>query len=371
METIGVYVHIPFCLKKCGYCDFLSFPYNKEKMALYVEALIKEIKLYEKKKYQINSLFFGGGTPSLLSVEALESIMKALKEQFKFSKEAEITLESNPGTWTLEKAKGYKALGINRISMGVQSLNDDMLKVLGRQHDVSDVYSSMDMLKAAGFSNINLDLMFALPGQSVKHLENTMEKMLALEPTHISAYSLTYEPGTPFYERLEDQAEDQLDREMYHVVKEFLKSKGFHQYEISNFAKENYACQHNLVYWKRKPYLGLGLNAHGCMKASRIANVSDFDVYVKSLSNNEWPIESVTPLSKEDQIFEHIMLNLRLNDGLDIQEINSLYEIDFEDMYKKEIMALMHDALVERHHNHLVLTEKGMDLSNQVFLKFL
>jgi len=371
MTDIGVYIHIPFCLKKCGYCDFVSFPYNRKVMATYVDHLVEEIRLTESGPYRIKTLFFGGGTPSLLGLDELARIMAAIKEKYIFADHAEVTLESNPGTWTLENAEGYKALGINRISMGVQSLDEDLLQVLGRQHNVDQVYESMALLRQAGFDNINLDLMFALPGQKIDQLVSTLEKLVALGPEHISAYSLTYEEGTPFYDHIEDQADQELDRTMYHQVQRFLLEAGYDQYEISNFSKPGYACQHNLVYWKRKPYMAFGLNSHACINEMRLANTADLQTYYQMIDKGILPIVERTPLTIEDQAFEDIMLNLRLNEGLDVLAYNKTYACDLLADYKDEIKDLVDQGLLRLNDSHLVLTAKGMDLSNQVFIKFL
>lgn len=371
MKPIGLYIHIPFCIKKCHYCDFVSFAYDPSKVEAYVEHLIKEINLHKNTSYEIKSIFFGGGTPSLLSGQALSKIMAAIKNQWTLSDDVEITLESNPGTWTYEKAKAYKSLGINRISMGVQSLSDNLLKVLGRQHTTSQVYESMAILKKAGFENINLDLMFALPGQTIEDLKESLDKIIDLGPSHISAYSLTYEEGTPLYKYVDDKVNDDIDREMYHQIIKTLKNRGYIQYEISNFSKEGYACVHNMIYWKNIDYIGIGLNAHSYIEGNRQSNVREMDAYIDMIDKKQLPVLEINPLTQEDLIFEYIMLGLRLLEGISISDFNQRFNEDFQMTYQDILQDLLEAELCTFEKGRLKLTLKGLDLSNQVFLKFM
>lgn len=372
---ISLYIHIPFCKKKCDYCDFLSFPYKDNEMDSYLKALNQEIVLYgQLYKQEVKSIFIGGGTPSLLSGEQMKDLMTTIKENFLLS-DCEISMESNPGTLSLDKLNAYKAAGINRISMGVQSLEDDMLKTLGRIHSADTVRDSVKKIKSAGFNNFNFDLMFGLPGQTLKQLEYTVNEMIKLNPTHISAYSLKYEEGTVFYDKLEKDElspiSDELDRDMYHKIIEKLESAGYLQYEISNFSKPGLECVHNLVYWQKEDYLGIGLGAHGCIDNERVYNTSDMATYISRVDDQKLPREGADPINREDDIFEYIILNLRLNQGLSLSSFKECYDYDFLIKEKNTIRELIEEGLMILKGDRLSLSTRGRDLSNQVFIKFL
>ncbi|MCH4887739.1 radical SAM family heme chaperone HemW [Acidaminobacter sp. JC074] len=370
---ISLYIHIPFCVKKCGYCDFVSFEYDRDQLKSYLEDLKKEIVYYGGKK--VHSIFIGGGTPSLLSGQEMIDLMALVYDHFDMSACQEISMESNPGTLTLENLLDYKKAGINRISMGVQTLNNDTLKTLDRIHDVGDVYHSVKLIKEAGFDNFNMDLMFGLPGQTREMLSKTVEKMVRLEPSHISAYSLKFEEGTAFYKKLEagelTEIDDDLDRDMYHLIEKILLDHNYYQYEISNFSKVGFECKHNLVYWEKKDYIGLGLGAHSCLNNERFYNFSNFEDYHQSVSSRGHGVKGSDKIDPQEDLFEYIMLGLRLNKGLDIDALNKRYDLDFETRYKDEIHKLMAQALLEWSDKRLKLTSLGRDLSNQVFLQFL
>lgn len=369
---ISLYIHIPFCVKKCEYCDFISFKYDSEKLNLYLDKLIEEIKVYKEQSLKVRTIFLGGGTPSLLNSDQVKKLFEVLKNNFDLSACDEITIETNPGTINEEKISCYKSVGINRISMGVQTLKNETLKTLGRIHDVNTVFESVDLLKNQGFHNFNLDLMFGLPGQTIKQLSETVDEMIRLNPTHISAYSLKIEEGTPFYDQYENgtlkPVDEDLDREMYHTIVSKLKNAGYHQYEISNFSKKGFECQHNLVYWQEKEYLGLGLGAHSFMAQKRFSNETDMDKY---LSSNQLIRKEAEVIEKDEAMFEMIMLRLRLNEGLPIQLFNNRFCVDFLKVYHKEIEELIEMKLVLIEDNYLRLTDLGRDLSNSVYIKFL
>jgi len=376
MKKMSLYIHIPFCVRKCGYCDFISFDYNQDNMTEYMKSLIKEIEHYSKQyDRKIHTIFIGGGTPSLLSGLEMKNLMTVIKENFDISDCVEISMESNPGTLTEEKVKAYKEAGINRISMGVQTLNNDTLKSLDRIHDVQAVYDSVEAINKAGINNFNMDLMFGLPGQTLDQLENTVKKMIDLKPTHISAYSLKYEEGTEFYRKLEkgelEAFEDELDRDMYSLIINNLSKAGFEQYEISNFAKKGYMCEHNLVYWEKKPYLGLGVGAHSYLNDERFYNAKTLIEYKDHVKNQGHSVIGKEIIDKADDLFEYIILSMRLNKGLSIKTANEKYNIDFLNKYKTELDQMIKDALIEIKDDRVVLTSKGRDLSNQVFVAFL
>jgi oxygen-independent coproporphyrinogen-3 oxidase len=334
---------------------------------------VKEIDLYQDEQILVTSIFIGGGTPSLLNVEQITKLMLALKT-FGWAKEIEITIESNPGTLTLEKLQAYKKHGINRISMGVQTGSDDELVKLERIHNFETVKESIALIKEAGILNYNLDLMFGLPGQTLSSLDKSIDAFVDLEPTHISAYSLKYEEGTKFYQALEageqTEVDEELDRDMYHLIINKLEDKGYHQYEISNFAKDTFECQHNLVYWGKKPYLAFGLGSHG-YDIDRYHNVSDLPTYYKLIGDCLKPIEAVETLDFDEDWFEYMMLGLRLNKGFSLKKFSEKYGFDFEKKFNIIIKSLIEDDLMILEGDYIKLSRKGLDLSNQVFIKFL
>lgn len=377
MKKLSLYIHIPFCVKKCGYCDFLSFEYDQEVVKNYIEYLIKEIDMYGQlyKDRSIYTIFIGGGTPSLLTGEEMMGVMDAVRRSFTLCEGIEVSMESNPGTMSYEHLKLYKTAGINRISMGVQTLENETLKSLDRIHDVQMVYDSMAMIKNTGFKNMNMDLMFGLPGQTLSQLEHTLDEMIRLAPTHISAYSLKYEEGTDFYKKLSRgelvEIEDEFDRAMYHFIINKLTANGYIQYEISNFAKEGYVCQHNLVYWEKEDYLGIGLGAHGCVEHARPYNVTVLEDYYQLIDDNKLPIKGKDVIDLKDDIFETIILSLRLNKGLNLQAFEEKYHFNFIEKYQDIVEGLLKDELIRVDDTHMSLTSLGRDLSNQVFIKFL
>ena len=286
-KSLGIYIHIPFCVKKCKYCDFLSGPAGADVQKKYVDQLIKEIEQYQSllKESQTETLFFGGGTPSILPGEEMVRIMETIRKYANLSEDAEISMEVNPGTVTKEKLLQWKAAGINRISFGLQSAKEEELKKLGRIHTFEQFLENYHLARECGFTNINVDLMSALPGQTVESWKQTMDQVIALNPEHISAYSLIIEEGTPFYDAYEDHPEllpsEEEEREMYYETRAFLASKGYERYEISNYAKKGYECRHNLSYWDRIDYLGLGLGAASLLGTVRKTNQTELSKYLE------------------------------------------------------------------------------------------
>ncbi len=372
-KTISLYVHIPFCIKKCAYCDFLSFPIGEGVHHLgfmddYVDALIGEMALYREdlREYQIKTIFLGGGTPTLLSVGALGRIFEALHGYFDTSHVEEITIEGNPDTITMEKALALKKMGVNRVSLGVQSMEDPLLKLLGRTHSSNTVVKAVDILKEAGLHHINIDLIFGLPHGTEEDYENTLRRVLALSPTHISAYSLTLEEGTPLYRRIKagelTEPTEEADRIHSKTTKKRLQEAGYHQYEISNFALPGRACLHNKVYWTREPYLGLGLQSHSMVENRRFFNTSDFNEYKESVQEGKKPVEGEEILTAEEIAFEEIMLGLRLMEGVEERVFHG-----HEEALK---LALQRNWLQHKDSRYR-LTEEGQDLCNEVLLLFM
>ena len=296
MNGLEIYIHIPFCVKKCDYCDFLSAPADLETKEKYVEALINEIKLNKNKmsEYVVDTVFIGGGTPSLLEENQISKIMSVLRDNCNMSENPEITIECNPGTITESKLLEYKKSGINRISFGLQSANDEELKSIGRIHNYAGFLESYNLARKCGFDNINVDLMSALPGQTLKSYEETLNKVVRLEPEHISAYSLIVEENTLMYDRVKKAQikginilpDEESERKMYYLTNNILRSNGYRKYEISNYSKPGKECKHNIGYWQRKEYLGFGIGAASLYKENRYNNISDINKYIEVLTNN-------------------------------------------------------------------------------------
>lgn len=381
-----LYIHIPFCVKKCDYCDFLSGPANNETKEKYVEALIKEIEAsqeYSSKDDKVTSVFVGGGTPSILESEQLTRIFRALNNSFVIDDNAEITVEMNPGTVTEDKFKALKVAGVNRLSIGLQSANDNELKILGRIHTFIDFEDAYKMAKDAGFKNINIDLISAVPGQSVESWANTLRKVASLNPQHISAYSLIIEEGTPFYDKYgEDGCNDQgrnvlelpdekSERLMYEDTKEILEEYGYHRYEISNYAKDGFECEHNKGYWKCEDYLGLGLGSSSLINGKRFHNTRDIDTYLQNSENSEKIREDETVLTIEEKIEEFMFLGLRMTKGISKSDFKGRFNINIEEVYKVELKKLIEEGFVKEDNDMLYLTERGTDISNQVFVEFM
>ena len=374
-NKISIYIHIPFCESRCHYCDFCSSLLNRENLEKYFSYLEKEIKLNENflREKIIDTVFIGGGTPSSVDEKFIVRILKVLSD-FEFSENPEITIESNPNSLSMEKAESYFSSGINRISIGAQSFNDEILKRIGRIHKSEDIFRAVEKARAAGFTNINLDLMLALPSQKISDIEKSLEEIKKLDIPHLSYYSLILEEGTRLYENHIksplDFPDESEDREMYHYVVNGLEKIGLHQYEISNFSKIGFECRHNMTYWKLRDYISFGLSASSNIKSLRYRNFSDFKNYYEALDKNEKPIEFSETLSKDDRMNEFIMMGLRLNSGIDLGEFNKRFEEDFLKNYERETEKNIKLGLIEVKGNKIKLTEKGRDLSNQVELDF-
>lgn len=374
-----LYIHIPFCVRKCAYCDFLSFPQTKEVMQQYVEKLTEEIR-WAGKHYQnraISSIFIGGGTPSILEAEQMTAIMQAVRESFNIEETAEISIEANPGTVTEEKLRAYRMVGINRISFGLQSADSKELQLLGRIHTYEEFLESYQMARTCGFDNINVDLMSALPGQTVESWEETLTRVAKLEPEHISAYSLIIEEGTPFYEKYgEERGEGLLpdedsEREMYHRTKAILKYMGYERYEISNYAKPGKECRHNIGYWTGVPYLGLGLGASSYMDGCRFCNDSDLSSYLQQEPGRR--VDEIV-LTEQDMQEEYFFVGLRLVKGVSVKGFEERFGVTAESVYPGLMERLVNEGGAEfdgSERDRFRLTEYGMDVSNYIMTLFL
>lgn len=377
MKQTGLYVHIPFCVQKCLYCDFPSFAGQLDKRERYVKALQKELlqKAEQCKEYAIETIFFGGGTPTVLSAEQLQCLMDTIKEHYNVTEHAEITIEANPGTLDLEMCQALHDMGFNRISMGLQAWQNDLLQTLGRIHTKEVFLDNFQNARKAGFDNINVDLMFALPKQTVADWLETLEAVTALEPEHISAYSLIIEEGTPFYDLYEkgvyQETDEQTDREMYHQTIQFLEEKGYAQYEISNFAKQGKQSRHNMVYWLDGVYLGFGLGAHSYWQEQRFHNPYDLECYIKKANAGMDLTEDVEDIPQNEQYSEFMFLGLRMTDGVSKKRFLQRFGKEMEVIYGDELEKLKKEGLLDEENGFVKLTERGIDVSNYVFVAFL
>nr|WP_295597608.1 radical SAM family heme chaperone HemW [uncultured Terrisporobacter sp.] len=374
---LGLYIHIPFCVTKCKYCDFNSFKIDLNEKIKYLNYLGEEMKLYKEeiKNREIDSVFVGGGTPSILNENEINILFEKIKENFNIKSNAEITMECNPGTLTLNKLKVMKKSGVNRLSIGLQAVQNHHLKYIGRIHTFEEFEKNYHDAKQMGFDNINIDLMYALPNQSREDWMESLEKVVKLNPTHISAYSLILEENTELfkmYERDEfNLLDENTDIEMYEYTIDYLKSHGYNQYEISNYAKDNFECKHNVLYWKCEEYVGIGASASGYFNGIRYNNICELDNYEKMILEGEKPIEWEEKLSIKDEIEESIFLGLRMNEGIQISDFKEKYNFDFEKEYKNEIEKLSKMELIEIDNNRMKLTQKGREISNSVFVEFI
>ena len=380
----GIYIHIPFCVSKCRYCDFVSFPCETEAKKRYVDALIHEMAIAAKELpgKQYDTVFIGGGTPSTLELGEIMRIMAALHDNFSIAEDAEITVEANPGTLDAWKLAEYRECGINRLSMGLQSVNPHILKALGRIHTPDDFLKSMDMAKAAGFTNINADLMYGLPEQSTEDLLAAIAVAAGAGVTHISAYSLIIEKGTPFYELYKFDAVRQAagmqteslptEEEEYQTTKmtqHILKEAGYHWYEISNFAKPGYECRHNIGYWKRVDYLGVGLGASSLIDNVRYSNTRDLYTYLSVPADSLH--ETAAQITRNEQMEEFMFLGLRMRDGFYRDEFTQAFGIPIEAVYGDALNHLQQEELLLKREGRIYLTDKGMDLNNYVVAQFM
>lgn len=380
LSPLELYIHIPFCVRKCAYCDFLSSAGSEETIERYVEALAKEIHAYQSmaQNYIVTTVFFGGGTPSILSGAQMEKICEALREVFHFATDAEITIEANPGTVTAEKLKVYQNCGINRISFGLQSTNNEELKLLGRIHTYEEFLDSYRLARTAGFLNINVDLISAIPQQTLESWESTLNRVIALEPEHISAYSLIIEEGTPFAKTYGEGAplegdlpSEEEERAMYYRTEKLLGEAGYHRYEISNYAKEGKACRHNLGYWERKDYLGIGLGAASLIDNIRYSHVEDLAVYLEYADDLQQIEVDKELLSITEQMEEFFFLGLRKMQGVSLTEFEQIFGVPAKERYGEAMMRLCQEGLLENADGVLRLTAKGIDVSNYVFSELL
>ena len=379
-----LYIHIPFCVKKCDYCDFLSFSADEQTQRSYVAALQKELVFYgaKYKGRRITTIFIGGGTPSWLREESMQAVMETVYQNFAVDGDAEITIECNPGTITEHKFEVYRRIGINRLSIGLQSVHNEELKILGRIHTFEQFLKTYDMARKHGFTNINIDLMSSLPGQTPDIFCDSLHRVLQLKPEHISAYSLIIEKGTPFYELYKFDAVRQeagmqteslpTEEEEYQTTKmtqHILKEAGYHWYEVSNFAKPGYECRHNIGYWKRVDYLGVGLGASSLIDNVRYSNTRDLYTYLSVPADSLH--ETAAQITRNEQMEEFMFLGLRMRDGFYRDEFTQAFGIPIEAVYGDALNHLQQEELLLKREGRIYLTDKGMDLNNYVVAQFM
>ena len=374
-KEIGIYIHIPFCRRKCFYCDFVSFE-NEDKQEKYIEALIKEIEYWKEKNKdkKIKTIYIGGGTPSFINSKDIIKIIKKLEptEECK-----EITIEVNPGTVNKEKLLDYKNVGINRVSIGLQSTKNELLHEIGRIHNFDEFMKTYHLVKEVGFKNVNVDLMIGLPNQTLKDVEDSLKEIVKLNVNHVSVYSLIIEEGTKLYTKINNGElklpEEELERKMYWKVKRYLESKGYKHYEISNFAKEGYESKHNFDCWNQKEYKGFGLAAHSYINDIRFSNICDLNSYIENIEKGNFEKNIVIEerkQTKEEKQKEYMLLGLRKIDGIKITDFENKFNVSIN-IFKNEIEKLLDEKLIVKNNECIKLSNKGIDLANMVWEEFI
>lgn len=380
LNELGIYIHIPFCKQKCYYCDFISYSNKCSEVKEYIESLKKEIEEFDFSNYKVTSIYIGGGTPSYIDSIYIVEILSELKEKLKCNliefKDIEITIEVNPGTVDTKKLNDYKKSGINRLSIGLQSTKNDILKKIGRIHTYQEFLEIYKLARETGFKNINIDLMIGIPGQKIGDLKNTLQDIIKLEPEHISVYSLIIEENTPIEKMLENGEiklpDEDLERNMYWYVKNTLELNGYNHYEISNFAKLGKESRHNLNCWNQEEYIGFGVAAHSYLNGIRFSNTINVEEYIQHIENNrkEENIQIEESQSLEDKKNEFMMLGFRKIQGVDIARFKEKFIDNPIFLYREKLNKLVEEGLIEVDLNHIKLTNKGIDLANLVFEEF-
>ena len=370
-NKLGIYIHLPFCLKKCNYCDFCSYTnVSDDERERYIAAVGRHIEKYAKKRqnHAVDTIYFGGGTPTLLKTTQFEKIFSFLRENFDIASDAEITVECNPATADREKFKALKNMGVNRLSIGVQSVNDNELAALGRVHKFSDVEKTFADARAAGFDNVSADIMFGIPEQTEESFKKTLERVVGFAPTHISAYGLILERGTPFYKNRKKLVFPDEDSEynMYSEAVSFLKENGYYRYEISNFAKPGFESKHNLKYWRSEEYLGFGVAAHSFFGGRRFYSPKKLSSYIGGRF-----VAGSSTVSEGDAMAEYVMLAMRTSSGVNEEDFYKKFGKKFGDIFGEKLEPFCRSGLVVRESGRCVFTDKGFYLSNAVLSEIL
>lgn len=375
MKELGIYIHIPFCVRKCFYCDFVSYAKKESVQKKYIEALQKEILNWKKsnKDVKIKTIYIGGGTPSCIDSKFITEILNLIN----IKNAEEITIEVNPGTVNKEKLYDYKNAGINRLSIGLQSTNNELLKKIGRIHNYEQFLETYKMAREVGFNNINVDLMIGLPGQTMDDLKTSLEDIINLNPEHISVYSLILEDETPLKKMIENNIlklpEEDLERQMYWYTKDFLKINGYNHYEISNFAKQGFYSKHNLDCWEQKEYIGFGISAHSYIDRKRFGNISNLDNYIKNCIEGGFDKNRIIEeeQDKKDEMKEYMILGLRKINGISIQKFENKFNENPIILFKKELKKLFNEGLIIIDGDIIRLSNKGLDFANIVWEEFI
>lgn len=368
----ALYIHIPFCAKKCRYCDFPSYSGKDTLMQQYIRALHDEIISFKGTKFQ--TIYIGGGTPTYLSINGWKFIGDALNE-LDIEKDAEFTVEGNPGTFSSEKLKLLAQIGVNRLSIGLQAWQDNLLKTLGRIHSIEDFINAFTMARNEGFNNINIDLMFGIPNQTMEMWNETLKNVVNLNPEHISCYSLIIEEGTPFFEEYKrgklNLPDEDIERGMYEESIDFLRKNGYIQYEISNFSKPGRECRHNIIYWTMHPYVGCGSGAHSYNNGCRYFNFSSIEGYIKKIKESGSAVVEKHFNTYEDELEEFIFMGLRMNKGISLKEFEKRFNKDIFDVYGMQIKKFLGNKLLILENDMLFFSERGMEVSNSVMCEFI
>lgn len=371
-SPMEIYIHIPFCIRKCDYCDFLSGPSGPKEQADYVQALLREIQAVEEGEGRsVSSIFIGGGTPSVLDERLLGDILKEIRNRFKIEECAEITIEVNPGTANIGKLQAYREMGINRLSIGLQSPQDRELKILGRIHNYEQFLETYQEARTVGFDNINIDLMSAIPDQTYEGWVKNLRTVAELEPEHISAYSLIVEEGTPFAARKLNLPDEDTEYNMYEATAQILKKYGFEQYEISNYARKGRECRHNVGYWTRQDYLGFGLGASSLYGKERFANTADMKKYLENSKNPEKIREKEPSLTREDEMAEFMFLGLRMTKGISKADFQRCFGCTIESVYGEVLEKYESMELLLEKDGRIFLSREGIHVSNSIMAEFL
>lgn len=379
MKRIGLYIHIPFCVRKCLYCDFLSGVYDDNTIRRYIDTLKKEIVMYSDINMIIDTIYIGGGTPSLIDSNLIAEVIDTVRDNFVVDDNAEITLEMNPGTIDEGKLRCYKVAGINRISIGLQSANDEELKTLGRIHSYKEFLNAYDMVRRTGFDNVNVDIISAVPGQSIESYQHTLSEVVKLSPEHISSYSLIIEENTPFYNMYSKSSGSRYkdikplpceedERAMYSMTKHFLGEMGYKKYEISNYCKEGYESRHNSSYWKGTWYIGVGAGASSYMNMKRYNNICSVEEYIEHFPDVR---ENVEVIDRKAAMEEFMFLGLRMTKGVSKKEFKDRFNASMDDIYGKIIKKYIEEGLIKDEKDMVSLTDRGIDVSNSVMSEFL
>lgn len=375
MKEIGIYIHIPFCEEKCFYCNFVSFCKNEKEQEKYIRYLLKEIDMYDLNSYLVTSIFIGGGTPTIISGQLIGKVLKKIRDRFNISPNAEITIEANPNSFTYSKAKIYKDLGVNRISFGLQSANDKILKIINRKHSKKDFINAIKIAKNLGLENINVDILVGLPSQKLADVKKTIKLLLREKIPHISCYSLILEEGTVLNTLIKEAklslpSEDDTLKMYEYVLKKLEKNK-IYRYEVSNFAKKGFECKHNLKYWSNIDYLGLGLNSHSKISNKRFCNQTELNKYYERIRDNKKPILEENILTNDEKREEFIFLSLRKSEGLSLDEYFSLFGERLEKEKAREIDFLLRKNLIEIVGDNLFATRQGFNVLNEIIIRLI